>query len=107
MTNKKDKCEELWIGKDKGGGGIRLKPEGMLRHHIVIGQSGSGKSFMLGRLIEEMVLHTHARIVILDLNADFGRLDAVNEKVWDAEENPKLFENLVGKTSKKGFTLPY
>jgi len=98
MVESKDRYEELWIGKDKDKESVKLNPSGMLRHHtIVIGQSGSGKSFTLGRLIEEMVLHTYARIVILDLNADFGRLNQVNGKAWDAGNNPKLVQNLLTK----------
>ena len=92
-----DRCEQIWIGKDEDNKSMKLNPEGMLHHGIIIGQSGSGKSFMLGRLIEEMVLHTYAKIVILDLNADFGRLNTVNKKVWRAGKNSKLFQNLLVK----------
>nr|WP_256468823.1 DUF87 domain-containing protein [Bradyrhizobium sp. 173] len=38
---------------------------------LVVGQSGSGKSFMLARLMEEILLRTRARIVIVDPNGDF------------------------------------
>ena len=43
----------------------------MASHSIIIAQSGSGKSFFLGRLIEELMLCSQARCIILDPNADF------------------------------------
>ena len=45
----------------------------------VIAQSGSGKSFFLGRLIEELVLRTRGRFIILDSNADFRKFSQVVE----------------------------
>lgn len=40
-------------------------------HTVMIAQSGSGKSYFLGRLIEEIVLRTKAQCVIFDPNGDF------------------------------------
>jgi hypothetical protein len=52
-------------------------------HAAIVAQSGSGKSFFLGRLIEELLLETKARCVILDPNADFRRIaDVVPEERW-------------------------
>jgi uncharacterized protein len=51
-------------------------------HTAVLAQSGSGKSFLVGRLIEELLLKTKARIVVLDPNSDFVRLPEVDEGVW-------------------------
>ncbi|NVM24158.1 MAG: DUF87 domain-containing protein [Desulfobacterales bacterium] len=45
----------------------------------VLTQSGSGKSFLVGRLIEELVIKTNARVVVLDPNSDFVRLPEVDE----------------------------
>ena len=47
------------------------------RHTLIVAQSGSGKSFFLGRLIEEILLRTHSRCVILDPNADFRRVNEI------------------------------
>jgi hypothetical protein len=52
-------------------------------HTAIIAQSGSGKSFFLGRLIEELCLRTKARCVVLDPNSDFSRIyDPQDAKVW-------------------------
>ena len=44
------------------------------RHLLVVGQSGSGKSYFIGKMVEELGLKTRARIVILDRAGDFVKL---------------------------------
>ena len=44
-------------------------------------QSGVGKSFFLGRYIEEIVLKTRARCVVLDPNGDFRKIANVEKAV--------------------------
>ncbi|PRY67478.1 hypothetical protein B0I08_10685 [Glaciihabitans tibetensis] len=44
------------------------------RHTFWCGQSGSGKTYALGVVLEQLLLHTHLPIVIFDPNADFVRL---------------------------------
>ena len=39
-----------------------------------MGQSGSGKSFFVARLIEEVILNTAARVIIVDPNGDWVAL---------------------------------
>lgn len=54
-------------------------------HTAIIAQSGSGKSYFLGRLVEEVMLESRARCVILDPNADFRRIHEVeNPLLWTA-----------------------
>jgi hypothetical protein len=49
-------------------------PAEVIAHHaIIVAQSGSGKSFFLGRLIEEILLQTKSRVLVLDPNADFRK----------------------------------
>lgn len=53
-------------------------------HTAIIAQSGSGKSFFLGRIVEEIMLRTKARCLILDPNADFRKVRKVEgESLWD------------------------
>lgn len=85
----------LYLGKAKDDGVVRLQEKNLRHHILIVGQSGSGKSFMVGRLIEEMVLNTDAKIVILDLNADFGQLDKINKAVWDQTKEKDLFPGLL------------
>lgn len=70
-------------------GGIDPKRIGC--HTAVLAQSGSGKSFMVGRLIEEILLKTKARVIVLDPNSDFVRLGEVTLKPWKIPEWKHLF----------------
>ncbi|HXP69971.1 MAG TPA: ATP-binding protein [Candidatus Dormibacteraeota bacterium] len=52
-------------------------------HSVIVAQSGSGKSFFLGRLLEELALKTRGRLIVLDPNGDFRRFgDVVDEDHW-------------------------
>jgi uncharacterized protein len=51
-----------------------LDAGGFDRHTFLCGQSGSGKTYALGVLLERLLLHTSLRIVILDPNSDYVRL---------------------------------
>jgi ABC-type oligopeptide transport system ATPase subunit len=44
------------------------------RHLVVVGQSGSGKSYFIGKMVEELALKTGARVAILDRAGDFLKL---------------------------------
>jgi DNA helicase HerA-like ATPase len=54
---------------------------GFDRHTFFCGQSGSGKTYALGTVLERLLLETSLRIVVLDPNSDFVRLDAVRDGV--------------------------
>jgi DNA helicase HerA-like ATPase len=47
---------------------------GFNRHTFLCGQSGSGKTYSLGVILERLLLETDLRLVILDPNSDFVRL---------------------------------
>ncbi len=49
------------------------------RHTFWCGQSGSGKTYALGVLLEQVLLQTRLPLVILDPNSDFVRLGEVRE----------------------------
>ena len=51
--------------------------EGFNRHTFLCGQSGSGKTYSLGVILEQLLLETDLRLVILDPNSDFVRLGDV------------------------------
>ena len=71
---------------------IRVEGKSLNHHTAIVGQSGSGKSFFLARLIEELLICTRARCIILDPNADF-RLFREPEP---ADELTKKSEKLPG-----------
>jgi uncharacterized protein len=52
----------------------RLKAAGFNRHTFLCGQSGSGKTYALGVILEQLMLGTDLRMVVLDPNADFVKL---------------------------------
>ena len=51
------------------------------RHTFLCGQSGSGKTYALGTILERLLAETSLRIVILDPNSDFVRLAELREEV--------------------------
>ena len=56
-------------------------PGGFDRHTFLCGQSGSGKTYALGTMLEQLLLETTLRIVVLDPNSDFVRLQQVRDGV--------------------------
>jgi hypothetical protein len=54
---------------------VRLNAGGFNRHTFLCGQSGSGKTFSLGIVLEQLLLETDLRIVVIDPNSDFVSLD--------------------------------
>jgi hypothetical protein len=60
-----------------------LAARGFDRHTFLCGQSGSGKTYALGLILEQLLLHTTLRIIVLDPNSDFTRMAHLRE---DADE---------------------
>lgn len=56
------------------GGPARLLPHRFNRHTFWCGQSGSGKTYALGVVLEQLIAHTALPIVIFDPNSDFVRI---------------------------------
>ncbi len=68
---------------------VELDAGGFGRHTFLCGQSGSGKSYAMGLLLEQLLLHTDLPILVLDPNSDATRLqelragaDAELEEQW-------------------------
>jgi DNA helicase HerA-like ATPase len=61
---------------------VRIPTKKMDTHTVIIAQSGSGKSFFLGRLIEEIMIKSKARCLILDPNGDFRKIYKIDEELW-------------------------
>jgi DNA helicase HerA-like ATPase len=53
------------------------------RHTFLCGQSGSGKTYALGTILERLLAATSLRIVVLDPNSDFVRLAELRDDVGD------------------------
>jgi uncharacterized protein len=61
---------------------------GFGRHTFLVGQSGSGKTYSLGVVLERLLLDTDLRIIIVDPNSDYVRLADLHEKA--APESPDV-----------------
>ncbi len=81
-----------------------LDSGGLSRHTFMCGQSGSGKTYSLGLLLEQVLAETNLRVVILDPNSDYvgmGRLrhgadPARAERYRPATDNIAVWSNEPG-----------
>ena len=62
-----------------GGVPFQLDAGGFGRHTFLCGQSGSGKTYSLGVLLERLLMETNLRVVVLDPNSDYVRLGEPRE----------------------------
>ena len=62
-----------------------LDAGGFGRHTFLCGQSGSGKTYSLGVVLEQLLLETDLRIVVLDPNSDFKRLGQLRPDADDSD----------------------
>ncbi len=51
-----------------------LKASGFSRHTFMVGQSGSGKTYSLGAILERLFVHTTLPMVVIDPNSDYVHL---------------------------------
>jgi uncharacterized protein len=61
-----------------------LDARGFNRHTFLCGQSGSGKTYSLGVLLEQLVLHTRLPLLVLDPNGDHVHLGRTRDDVEPA-----------------------
>ena len=78
----------------------------LCHHGAILAGSGAGKSTAVGRIVEEILIKTQGRVVIIDTNGDFRKthlladIDGKEGKVWsqgkepvgDSFSNPEAFE---------------
>jgi hypothetical protein len=62
---------------------VRIPTKKMDKHTVIIAQSGSGKSYFLGRLIEEIMIKSKSRCLILDPNGDFRKISEIDDDLWN------------------------
>ena len=73
---------------------VRIPTKKMDKHTVIIAQSGSGKSFFLGRLIEEIMIKSKARCLILDPNGDFRGINVIDEELWSSSQDLRQKYNI-------------
>jgi DNA helicase HerA-like ATPase len=58
-----------------------LRRKGFNRHTFLCGQSGSGKTYALGVMLEQLLAETELPMIVIDPNADFVRLGRLRPDV--------------------------
>ena len=64
---------DMAVGTSRAGRAL-LPSSSFNRHTFLCGQSGSGKSYAMGVLLEQLLIDTDLPMVILDPNGDFVQL---------------------------------
>jgi DNA helicase HerA-like ATPase len=81
---------------------LHILKSALLHHTLVVGQSGSGKSFFVARLIEEILLRTGARVLLVDPNGDYRSFRTPIQKAdWQRFEKPFSFYSNKARRSAK------
>ena len=88
----------LYIGKLYGDDKIKIKidPQKVVRHHIaVLGATGSGKSYTVGVLIEEL-LDQNFSVVVIDTHGEYSGFDIENDdpRTKDFDITPKKYPTI-------------
>lgn len=76
------------VGQQSPSHLVTIGPDRLAAHTAIIAQSGSGKSFLLGRLLEEALLKTRCELTVIDPNSDFRRLGEVHWNDKRAKYDP-------------------
>jgi uncharacterized protein len=78
-----------------------LDAGGFGRHTFLCGQSGSGKTYSLGVVLERLLMATKLRVVVLDPNSDYVRLGEVRDGV-DAEQYASVANSIAVRSGVEG-----
>ncbi|MDQ3700053.1 MAG: ATP-binding protein, partial [Chloroflexota bacterium] len=76
----RDAASSISLGTlfNRRGVEVKLDPNGLSRHLAIIAQTGAGKSYLAGKILEDL-LGLGATIVVLDPNSDYVQLRKVIE----------------------------
>lgn len=77
----------IGTGVDSPDKSAALLAQKFNRHTFWCGQSGSGKTYALGVLLEQLLLHTELPLLVFDPNADFIHLDTPRPGANPVESN--------------------
>lgn len=64
----------IGVAIDDPESSVQLEAKRFNRHTFWCGQSGSGKTYALGVVLEQLLLHTELPMVVLDPNGDFTKM---------------------------------
>jgi DNA helicase HerA-like ATPase len=82
LDHSRGEAAGIEIGSIRGlpGAPARLNAAGFGRHTFLCGQSGSGKTYTLGVILERLLLETEIRVVVADPNSDFVRIRSLRPR---------------------------
>lgn len=71
----RDEASSITLGSliNRRGVQVKLDPNGLSRHLAIIAQTGAGKSYLAGKILEDL-LGLGATIIVLDPNSDYVQL---------------------------------
>lgn len=75
---------QLTVGRLQGTGDTpasSMQASGFGRHTFLCGQSGSGKTYSLGVMLERLLAETNLQMVIIDPNSDYVRLGEIRPEL--------------------------
>ncbi len=73
-----------------------VKCKDFCTHTFLTGQSGSGKTEILARIIEELILHGCGNILLFDFNYEFMHLKEVNNDAFNKRKTKWIKQNCAG-----------
>ena len=82
----------LYMGLMRGNSSVRvhLDPERLVRHHVaVLGATGSGKSYAVGVLVEEL-LDKNFPVVVIDPHGEYGTFRQPNKNPVEVERSKEF-----------------
>lgn len=76
----RDEAASITLGTliNRRGVDVKLDPNGLSRHLAIIAQTGAGKSYLAGKVLEDL-LGLGATIIVLDPNSDYVQLRKIAE----------------------------
>jgi uncharacterized protein len=77
---------DLGTARPDALGPVQLAAAGFTRHTFLCGQSGSGKTYTLGLLIEQLFLRTDLKIIVIDPNSDYVHATEIDGEGLSGEE---------------------
>ena len=69
---------DLGTARPDALGAVQLAAAGFTRHTFLCGQSGSGKTYTLGLLIEQLLLRTDLKVIVIDPNSDYVHVTEID-----------------------------
>src|SRR3954454_22839253 len=77
---------DLGAARPAALGAVQLAAAGFTRHTFLCGQSGSGKTYTLGLLIEQLLLRTDLKVIVIDPNSDYVHVTEIDREGLTEDE---------------------